>query len=249
MDLVYKLLQERFTCESFVNYIHSVYIPEHVQINFIQTLDILTGVTSHHEMNAIQNALDNVQYKLSTPDLHTLSLYLATMYDSYQQHGSEYTIVQELLHDVHICEIYERQPSDCPEFIKKWYEVVQFVPEKPMIERLRTCMEHAQIIRNNVCYTYLKDRVEKDIQLTRDSIINELYMSYHIINQTDMNEILTLLEVPEGLQSLLLECTEPPSETDDYVYVFILIGVCLFVSVGIYTFYPFRRKITYNTKE
>ena len=239
-----KLLQERLTCENFVNYIHSEYIPEHVQINFIQTLDILTGVTSLHEMDAIQRT---VQYKLSTHDLHTLSLYLTTMYDSHQQHGSEYTIVRKLLHNVHICEIYESQPSDCPEFIKQWYEAVQFVPEKSMLERLRTCMEHAQTIRDNVCYTYIKDRFEKDIQLTRDDIINELYMSYPIINQTEMNEILTLLEVSEGLQSLILECTEPTSDSDGSMYAFL--GVCLLISLGIYTLYQFQRKITYERKE
>jgi len=248
MNLVYKLLQERFTCENFVDYIHSEYIPEHSQTNLRQTLDILTGLKSLHEIDAIQNALGTVQYNLSPHDLHTLSLCLTTMHESSQQHGAEYTIVQELLHDVHICEIYEKQPLDCPEFIKHWYEVVQFVPEKPMMERLRTCMEHAQAIRENMCYKYLKDRVEKDIQMTRDDLINELYMSYHIINEADVHEILTLLEVPEGLQSLILECTESDTyKSDDYMYVFL--GVCILVSIGSYCFYRFQRKIMRTTKD
>ena len=249
MTLLNRLLQERDTCENFVHYIHSEYIQDHVHHSLMQTLDVLSGSTSLHEMEAIQNALrtmDDVLYeKLIPGDLHTLSLYMTTMCDSYKNHGTLYTIAQQLLHDVHICEIYESQPSDCPDFIRRWYEVVQFAPETPMLERLRTCMEHIRIIRDDLCYTaHVKDRVEKDIRVMRDDLINELYMSYHIINETDMHEILTLLEVPEGLQSLILECTWESTNSsfgaDDYMYVFI--GVCLLISIGSYCFYRFQRK-------
>ena len=154
-----------------------------------------------------------------------------------------YDVVYQLVHDVPIGTIYETYTAVCPDILKQWHTLmIQENTEMAIIDRAQRYHEICQTLRGDVCYPYLRDRIQKDVTTIRENICNELYMSYQILDDTDVHEILVLLDIPVSIQAIVQECrfNDDVPTSDDCLYV--LIGVSLLVLVGICVFYQFKRR-------
>lgn len=169
-----------------------------------------------------------------------------------------YVAAKQLLHGVHICDIYEGIESikgiECPDIIARWYNMVVVPVGKSsgtLLDRLRLLRDDVHQIRADVCYPYLRDRIDADLHVLRDEMTSELSMSYHVLEEAEVVEILTLLEVPEGLKSMILECTwhETPENTSAQ-FLYVSIGLALLILIGVVCFYRFkwRTRVVFHTR-
>jgi len=175
------------------------------------------------------------------------------MFDAKASNLVLYMAAEQLLHGVHIGAVYEGiDASDCiqcPEIIARWNHLTK--QERTcgtLLEHLYELRDTIQLLRADVCYPYLKNRIEEDIRLVREEIASELCMSYHVLGESELMNILTLLEVPEGLKSILQDCAWSTMKKVDVhqtntsaEFLYLSVGLVLLILIGVVCFYRFKR--------
>jgi hypothetical protein len=236
---MYRLLQDRHTFEMFME---SLGCGEN-DTCITQVMGVLAQQTLR-ECHSFPLALDILVNGVEDAHtVHTLRIYLQMMITASSLQPHLYDVVYQLVHDVPIGKIYEAYPSVCPDILRQWHTLMlQENTETTLMERAHSYREISQTLREDICYPYLRDRIEHDMTTIQDVLCNELYMSYHILDDTDVHEILVLLDIPVSIQAIIQECrlnADVPT-SDDCLYVFVCVS--LLVLVGIYCFYHFKRR-------
>jgi hypothetical protein len=209
---MYRLLQDRHTFDMFME---SLGRGEN-DLCITQVLGVL-GQQTLRERHSFPLALDIIVNGVEDAHtVHTLRITASSLQPDL------YDVVYQLVHDVPICTIYEAYPCVCPDILRQWHTLMlQETTEMTLMERVHSYREISQTLREDICYPYLRDRIEKDMTTIQDVLCNELYMSYHILDNTDVHEILVLLDIPMSIQAIIQECrmNDEVSTSDDCLYV------------------------------
>jgi hypothetical protein len=169
---------------------------------------------------------------------------LTTMQTSYADSPTDYALVYDLFRGVpirHLC----NGGRKCPDILATWYTMAVRIPEDTstcLVVKLRLFRDAVRTLQGDACYPYIRGRLETDVRAAMEEMTTELSMVYPRLEDTDLHEIITLLSIPDGLQSILHECLiqDTPVRSEDYMLM--IVGISLLFLVGIVVFYRFQRR-------
>jgi hypothetical protein len=260
---MYRHLEDRDTferCLAFVRHHHRAVDEALIREGTwtIRCLDFISGsVRSSTEISAIRKTIDvlsesGLSCTIDPPMLHTLSVTLNSMHDAYTRDRELYAIVFDLFQGVRLRDVYEtacRRQSDCPKYLYQLYAfgvLANNNTQTPLLTRVQYYEKLLAKLRKSVCYKSLREYTEKTAVVVREELVNELYLSYYLLEDVTLYEILTRLEIPEGVKSIIHECrwhkSTPNIRFQSMDLVYVALGTSLLFLIGLYCFCRFEHK-------
>ena len=270
---MYRLCQERQSFETYFQYVYlelqrtDVCSP-HKLIGFLIGTYTTTEIDGMHLLLpllislvhsdtvindpsiTVQNTIENTLSPTHALLPMNLTIYermlghIETMTASYASDPFMYNVTYMLMGGHPIQEVYSMFEHTCPPFLQNWHLLVTGNYESELVVRLQMCDDLAIKIRKDPCYVYLSTYIESDILFIHECATSELFLTYEILNDMDLQAVLTRVNIPDGLRMLIEDCVSKARKTDDTLramdVIYIMFGACCLILVGIYLFLRFR---------
>ena len=157
--------------------------------------------------------------------------------EAWMEEGYDNHIVDDLLIQLDQYSSMVNCGGSCPDSIKRWQALmVPRDPDEGLVEYVRRFAILRETVRNDPSYLYIRTAFERDVCAIETGMAQEIYMHGPAIPLVDVMEVMSYINIPEGIQSVIYDhlVVDAPSEslcppTWCILLLFTLVCVCIFI--------------------